>query len=264
MLLEDEYVVDSAFVPAGEALLLYLEANLASNWQKDSASSCKNELRRMLRQCKHETITREKSLIFCFELTRNLPCTSDPTLTKIKDVCLWMYETHFGRDDAIAVISGDKVIRALGSEVQCRSSEFERCLEAAIANSSENILSHPLVTAAEMLIESGTKLKGDSFLIFLTDAKLSGVSTLDSATQLLQQVRERANTNQRIHTIVLGIELHNIEAGEYAKLCSASSLSLYIDCTHRTVNEVVVQMGSLFSKRSASNTIRQALTMEKF
>jgi hypothetical protein len=133
MLVEDEYILESAFATAAEAILLYIERNDQNLWSVESVLETKTHIREMLRNCKsHVSIpSLEKKVLFSIDSSL---LVSSESCEAIKDGIDKIYDRAiFHRDyislKMISVLKSNKTGIEFTKKASLTKSTLYSCLD---------------------------------------------------------------------------------------------------------------------------------------
>jgi len=298
MLVEDAYLMESAFVRSAEALLRCMKEN-PGDFSKRSIECTRDDLRAMAKSCKKESLEIGKNTVFVLEICPSQWTASykhtDATelLDELNLQCLWLYDNCFQEDDQIGIVANtvdDSPSVDIGSKEdnEGRQRDF---LDVATSTSdaghssddeASNIL--PRVGACfpiglQMLIDSSVSLESDSYIVWVTDGSVrheqhAMISLHDQIDRLNQE------RNYQIHVLIIELSQncndntvktcnHSFEYKSAEDLLgeigSVSKNSIYLNASSEDdlVSAFQKVSGILSTNRTTSEFI-SFLTMEKF
>jgi hypothetical protein len=259
MLVEDNFLLESSFADAAEALLQILKDDDIAFSQRALAST-KQSLRAMLKSCRTVSLDTGMNGIFAFELS---PKWSDNPM--LNSACLDFYDTAFSPDDQIAVLANnvhDDITVELGTKEEnegLQRSSIDVATSACTSNSIQPVF---LPLALQMLIDSALSLQNDSYIILVTD----GCSQDGTDVSSIQSQVQRWNMERTflIHLLIIGIEIEDDhQRSVLESLGHVSRSSVYIDANPDTLESAFHSISAIVNGR-LSNQLISFLTMEKF
>ena len=295
MLVEDVYLIESAFTRAAEAVLRYMkECPADETFSKRSIECARSDFRAMVKSCKKESLEIGKNAVFVFEINPSQWKTIDNTistdggelLVELNKQCLGLYDNCFQEDDEIGIVA-NTVSDAHSVEIgrrDCNEGRQRTFLNLATSSSSsideERPSSFPRVDdcfpiALQMLIDSSVSLQSDSYLVWVTDGCVrreepAMISLRDQIEQLNQE------RSYQVHVLVICLnrfrdsidcESDNEDNGEdlLQELGSVTKKSAYLspDSNDELVSAFQWVSCILSENRTTSEFI-SFLTMEKF
>lgn len=270
MLVEDEYIIDTSFVVAAEALLRFMrERGPSSRWAPQHIFKSRREIRKMLKSSKNTSLDTGKSLILCVELSEKWG--DDGALSKLNSNCLSLYDEQCGDDDYVGMVSfseqAERNLILKLSRKETGEHEQRKAIDVATRFTVGNKAHPAFPSAADIVVVSAASRTTDTFIIYITDG-----STWNAGSKSLMEMQiDRLNKKRSvsIDVIIIGLELEDRAiADEFRDICltTRSRHSVYIDATRDTVDSAFDQAASLISSRgtSASRRIQLGITMEKF
>ena len=269
MLVEDEYIIDTSFVVAAEALLRFMRESPSSRWAPKNIFKSRREIRKMLKSSKNTSLDTGKSLILCVELSEKWG--DDGALSKLNSNCLSLYDEQCGDDDYVGMVSfsehAERNLILKLSRKETHEYEQRKAIDAATRFTVGNKAHSAFPSAADMVVVSAASRTTDTFIIFITDG-----STWNAGSKSLIEMQIDKLNNKRsvsIDVIIIGLELEDRAiADKFRDICltTRSRHSVYIDATRDTVDSAFDQAASLISSRgtSGSRRIQLGITMEKF
>lgn len=261
MLVEDNFLLESSFADAAEALLQILKDDDMA-FSRRALTSTKQSLRAMLKSCRTVSLDTGKNGIFAFELSSKW--SDSPLLEVLNAECLGFYDTSFSPDDHIAVLANsvdDDMTVELGSKEENEGrqrSSIDVATSSCTSDSNQPIL--PL--ALQMLIDSSLSLQSDSYIILVTD----GCSQDGMDMSAIQSQVERWNVERTylIHVLIIGIEIEDDrQQSVLESLGHVCRSSIYIDTNSDTLESTFHSISAIVNDRLANQLI-SFFTMEKF
>lgn len=261
MFSEDQYILESAFVRAGEALLRVLRDDGESlTFTKKTVSCAREDLRRMSKSCKNVSLDVGKCMVFAVEV--NEGWEGDALLEKINENCLRLYDRHCAENDYIGICAygtEDTLTTEIGQRE--RTSGRQRELLHRVTSSTAERANPVFPLAVQMVIDSQTTC--DSYLVVIFD----GYAWASEACASIRSRIERLNRerNALIHLFIIGLDVEDESAREDCqRLCSVSKLSFYQDATLENVDSIFEDLTAVVSGRRVSNGTLKGITMQKF
>lgn len=264
MFAEDEFLMESALSTGAAALSALMQID--DHWTGKTKTSCRQDLRRMLRSCKHRrNIDLGKSVLVAVELNERLE--GEMILDELYENCVQLYNRHCFNDDSFGVVafttSGDMSV-PLGIK-QENEGRQRASLELAFSATGD-VASPALPFAIQMVVDSATLSPGertDSYILLIADGY-----SWDPALRSIRPQIERLNrelTTSMIHLFILGVDIEELEVmEEYRELCGCTPLSFYTDVTMDNIGSAFELVGALIRGQRLSAHRFQCLTMEKF
>jgi hypothetical protein len=228
MLVEDAYLMESAFVRAAEALLrLMKEDDGDLSFSKRSIECTRNDLRAMVKSCKKESLEIGKNAVFVLEMcpsqweTSNNGNDGGKLMEKLNNQCLWLYDNFLQEDDQIGIFANtmnDTQSVEIGSkgenEGQQRAFLDDASSFSGPGHSPDDESPSGLPraeacfpTGLQMLVKSSVSLQSDSYIVWVTDGcgrheDREMISLRDQIEQLNQE------RSYQIHVLVIALH-HN-------------------------------------------------------
>ncbi|KAL3915878.1 MAG: hypothetical protein SGILL_005439 [Bacillariaceae sp.] len=270
MLVEDEYILESAFIEAADCLLSYSrEAEHEKKFTAVSLSRLKQELRQMRKNAKKNVIDMGRSYIFCFDLSGHWNSTD--ALHDLQFECLTFYEENCNQSDSFGVVAYDAQEGKLHSLKPQQRCENEMAQRDAIVKATTGVacsrFTPALQGAVRMVIDTATKASSDVYLVYISDGQAWNKQIFDPLLEKIKKVSRHRSAS--VDVLALGLGVENEEFVEGCKsLCLAtrSRDSKYIAAGMDTVEDAfdtvdsTVNSGVSFDR----NRLQHGLTMEKF
>jgi hypothetical protein len=261
MLVEDNFLLESSFADAAEALLHILKDDDMA-FSGRAIASTKQSLRAMLKSCRRVSLDTGKNCIFAFELSPKW--SNRPMLEELNAECLDFYDTSFSPDDQIAVLANnvdDDMTVELGSKEENEGLQ-RSTIDVATSSCTSGSIQPIFPLALQMLIDSALSLQSDSFIILVTD----GCTQEAMDVSLIQSQVERCNVERTylIHLLIIGIEIEDDhQRSMLESLGHVSRSSVYINANSDTLDHAFHSISAIVNGR-LSNQLISFLTMEKF
>jgi hypothetical protein len=264
MMVEDEYILESAFLSAANALLAYMKLDKPSPWSSEAVSSTKANLRTILKSCKGLSFDAEKCLVLCLELS-NVSKKDSPILSTISQSSLLLYDEYFNDDDYISAVSlGENVDENLTSELSRKGLQNRARFELA-TKSTCGAHSYPTIPIAiQMLADKAECRNTDVFVVAVVDESSWGSLSPESIRLQIDQINRKRNSV--IHIIIVGLDLTSKEVADACRqVCMVSKASKFLDATEDNIDSVFDQVLSMIAKHSTTSGNRLGgITIEKF
>jgi hypothetical protein len=270
MLVEDEYIIESAFVGAADCLLRYSrDVEPANKFSPASLSRLKQELRQMRKSAKKGTIDIGRSYIFCFELSGHWNSTD--AIHDLQFECLSFYEENCHLTDSFGVVAYDPQegkLQALKPKQRCANESGHR---DAIVNATTGVncsrFTPALQGAVRMVIDTATSTACDVYLVYISDGQAWNKEIFDTLLEKIQKVS--CHRSASIDVLALGLAVESAEFEEGCRnLCLAtrSRDSKYIATEMDKIEEAFETLDSSVNSGVSfdRNRLQHGLTMEKF
>ena len=242
MLVEDAYLMESAFIRAAEALLCLMkegDGNRDFCLSERSMECIRADLRTMVKSCKRESLEMGKNTMFVLEI-----CPSKweikndavgEALEELKNQCLWLYDKFIQEDDQIGmladILNSTQTVE-LGSKGKNEgrqrtfidlATSMSGIEHASDSESPSGFLraSGCLSKGLQMLIDSSLSLQRDSYFLWVTN----GCEQYEEHELIsLRNQIERLNQERsyEIHVLIIDLNrlcrsLHNMDEEELGK-----------------------------------------------
>lgn len=297
MLVEDVYLLESAYVRAAEALLYHMkesEGNLA--FSKRSIECTRNDLRTMVKSCKKKSLEIGKNVLFVLEISPSKWLTSSNSndggelLDELRSRCLWLYDNFCQEDDQIGIaanIVNDTASVEIGSKeenVGRQRSFLDDAMDisasglSTVDENSSTLQRAPACfpIGSQMLIDSSVSLQSDSYMVWIVD----GFVHHDQRTMIsLRDQIERLNQERcyQIHVLIVDLNLDwqgiNDDEDEWRneqemivrEIGSVSKNSMYLSANSEDeLSSVFQYISAIMSNNQSTSEFISFLTMEKF
>jgi hypothetical protein len=229
MLVEDAYLMESAFVRAAEALLrLMKEGDGDFSFSKRSIECTRDDLRAMVKSCKKESLKIGKNALFVLEICPSQWETSNNgngggemlDELELNNQCLWLYDNFLQEDDQIGIFANTmndtqsvEIGRKEENEGRQRAFLDDATSFSGSRHTSDDESPSGLPRAEaclqkglEMLIKSFVSLQSDSYVVWVTDG--CGRHEDHEIISLRDQI-EQLNQERRYQIHILIIALHH-------------------------------------------------------
>jgi tetratricopeptide (TPR) repeat protein len=270
MLIEDEYIFESAFVEAADCLLRYMHnTDLAHHWSKTSLSKLKQEIRQMRKSAKKGTLDIGRSYILCFDLSGQWNGTE--VTEELKFECLDFYEENCLVTDSFGVVVFDPQkgdLCTLKPAVKAQNEATQRdAIVSATTGMACSKFSPALPHGLKMAIESASSTASDVYLIYVSDGHAWSEETYTPLQEKIQKASRHSSAS--IDIIVIGLEVENPQFEESCKnLCLAtrSRDSRYISTDMSSIDQAFEKVERLMNSGTSidGNRLMHGLTMQKF
>jgi len=263
MLVEDEYLLETSFERAADALLKLLQGtNDSIKFSKRTTSCAREDLRRMMRSCKKSSLDIGKNIVFAVELSSQLG--EDPLLEKINTNCLALFERQISTKDYMGLVacrSKESVKLKLapkeGNEERQRS-----VLDAATSCSTDRCI-YTLPLAIQMIIDSDVSLENDTYIMYILDGSSGDMQAFDSLRLQIDRLNRERSTS--IHLFIVGVCVQDQRIKDQCRqLATASKLSMYADATVESIDGIFDSVKTAMTGRATNNGLLKGITMECF
>lgn len=262
MFAEDEYLLESPFVRAGEALLALMRDNETMAFSKKTLACARDDLRRMLKSCKNVTMEIGKCIVFTFELSERWE--GDPVLEKVNAKCLELYDRYVAANDHMGVVAystKESLTVEMGTKVENEGRQ-RTLLDLATSSTTERANpAFPL--AVQMVVDSQASLDNDSFVIVVMDGYAWDTEACSSIQMQLDRLNRERNTS--IHLCIVGLDVEDDSAREQCKeLSKVSKSSFYVDASLENIDTTFDAITATIAGRQVTNGFLKGITMERF
>jgi hypothetical protein len=263
MLVEDECILESAFISAANALIVYMKVDQPLQWSSGTIFLTKVDLRKTLKGCKGLSFDAGKCLVLCLELSN--VWKDSPIIQNISSSCLLLYDEYFNDDDYVAAVAfGENVDDNLTVELSRKGLQNRAQFEAATRSISGSTSYATIPTAVQMLADKAECRENDTFVVAVLDGSNWGSFSAEAIRRQIDHMnRERTTV---ISVIIIGLDLKSKEVADACReLCTVSKASKFLEATAATIDSTFDQVASIITKQSAtSGNMLGGITMEKF
>jgi hypothetical protein len=264
MLVEDEFMIESAFLSAANALLAYVKMDETTAWSAETQSCLKADLRKVLKSCKGPSFDAGKCLVLCMELSSDV--RKDPQiLPKLGRNILLLYDEYFNDDDYVGLVSfsenaDEDMVVGLSKKGQQQRALFESATKRT--NGSKGSPTIPI--GFQIVAESAESKENDTYLLAVIDGSTWGSFSPDTVRRQIDRLNRERNTV--INIIIIGLDLKSTEIADGCReLCMVSRGSVFLEADLDTLDIAFDQVSSIITGRSAtSGSMLGGITMEKF
>lgn len=262
MLIEDEYILESAFLSAATALLTYTTLGQAVQWSTETIVSSKADLRKILKSCKGSSLDAGKCLVVCLELSE--AWKDSPLLSKISDSCLLLYDEYFNDNDYISAVSSrEDVDESFRLELNRKGVQNRTQFEAVTRYTGGATLQATIPIAVQMLADKPECRDNDTYVIAVIDSASWGSFSPEAIRHQVDRMNRERDTV--INIIIIGLDIQSQEVRESCvELCMVSKASIFLEATADTIDALFDQVSLIITKQSACGTMLGGITMEKF
>lgn len=265
MLVEDEYVIDSAFMEAAGCLLRY---SREGDWSHASVTGLRREFRQMKTR-KMDALDIGRCYVFCVELGRS-HLNAD-----LGEKLLSLYGSITQMGDLVGIVAsggededGTFILRPDTRE-ECE--EVQRhSIETAISQSSRNSFGRPALPAAvDMLVNVASSTANDVYLVYVTDG-----CAWDPLVYAPLEEKIRGGSRKRtasIDVITIGLNVENDDVAVFCEdlsLATRSRQSMYLAVAEDedSLDVTIAKAAALANAGTSFDgyRIQHGLTMEKF
>lgn len=262
MFVEDEYILESSFARAGEALMRLMRDHESVSLSKKTISCTREDLRRMLKCTKNVSLDVGKCLVFTLELSGRWE--GDPMLEQVNANCLKLYDGLCSPSDCMGVVAfstKESLTVELGTK---DGNEGRQRTLLDIATSSTTERANPAFPlAVQMVVDSQASLDTDSYIVLLLDGYAWDSDAVSSIHLQLDRLNRERNT--LINLFIIGLDVEDDEAREQCQsLCEVTKASLYADATIDNIDAIFESITTAIVGRSVTNGLLKGITMEKF
>ncbi|KAG7351000.1 Cache domain containing protein [Nitzschia inconspicua] len=270
MLVEDEFIIESAFVEAADCLLRYTrETDAVHHWSKRSLSKFKQEIRQMRKSAKKGTLDIGRSYILCYDLSGEWNGTE--FLEGLKSQCFTFYDENCLPTDLFGVVAfnpQDGDFHALRPNPKAQEEDAHRnAIESATTGVACSKFSPSITHALKMAIDTASSTATDVYLIYISDGRAWSEETFKPLQETIQKASRHSSAS--IDIITIGVEVKNSGFEESCKnLCLAtrSRDSKYIAVSGNSIDQAFETVESMMNAGTSmdGNRLKQGLTMQKF
>jgi hypothetical protein len=263
MLMEDEHILESAFLSAATALLTYMKLDQPAQWSPETIFSAKSDLRKILKSCKGLSLDAGKCLVVCLELCN--AWKDSPILSKISNSCLLLYDEYFNDDDYVSAVSFCESVDDNSTLELSRKGRQNRARFEAATRSTSGATSHATIPiAVQMLADKSECRDNDTYVVAVIDGTSWGSFSSESIRRQVDRMNRERNTV--INIIIIGLDIQSKDVRDSCReLCMVSKASKFLEATVDTIDIVFDQVSSIITKQSAtSGNMLGGITMEKF
>jgi hypothetical protein len=262
---EDEFILESTFVRAGDALLMLMlesDAEGQPTFTKKTIAGVRDDLRRMLKTCKNVTMDIGKCLLFTIELSNRWE--GHALQEKINAACLNLYDRHCHNCDYMGVVAFSTKENLMLD--LCPKNEYagrqRTLLDIATLSTTDNA-NHVLPLAVQMVVDAEASHNNDSHVIVIMDGKVWGTSALPTVQAQLRRLSRERNSSLNLFILGVGIDRDEIKE-ECKELCAVSKTSFYVDLTLENVDSVFESIAAAIAGRHMTYGYMKGITMERF
>jgi hypothetical protein len=262
MFSEDQYILESSFVLAAEALLPLMRDNDSVTLTKKTTSCMRNDLRRMLKRCKNVSLNIGKCLVFSVELSERWE--GDPLLEKINANSLKLYDRHCAPHDHMGVVAySTKESLTVDLGIKADNEGRQRTLLDIATTSTTERANPAFPLAVQMIVDSQASFDSDSFILLIFDGYAWDGEACASLGAQIQRLNSERST--MIHLFGIGLDVEDEGARQQCKeLSKISKSSFYVDGTLENMDSIFDSIAVVISGRPANTGSLKGLTMEKF
>lgn len=265
MVVEDEYLIDSAFVAAADAFFRFMnmDSSNAPRWSPIAVSQIKRNIREMLKTCKNSTLDTGKCVVFCVALSENF---EDQELSRrIKDHCMSLYGDHCTKDDVIGLVSGrgkNEVFVDVLKPKGVAGTRNAHLLESACGMTSRVTAPEALTASIELAADSMERSDDDTFILFITDVNTSK-EDIESAMVATKQ-NDSLTRNANFNVIIIELENSNSIIDEQHPR-TRSRGTQFIRASSGSSDKAFQHAATMISGNLGNaKSSQQGITMEKF
>ncbi|CAB9510337.1 expressed unknown protein [Seminavis robusta] len=262
MIIEDEYLLDSAFVAAADAFFRFMnmESSKAPMWSTSTVAKTKASIREMLRMCKDSSLDTGKGLVFCFAIGNS--DMAEETSSELKERCLSLYDQHSGKDDVVGLVGGAffaDVLKHKGARGAVQQELFdESCCQSSGASATEVLLS-----AQQLIAECADFHDSETFIVLVTD---DNVSKADIDRAMTQHSSGKVKKGS-IQTMVIGLACNDGcsgDRGNQTRITSTRGAQHICTCS-QSIGDAIEEVSNIIVGTAGfAKSSQQGITMEKF
>jgi hypothetical protein len=166
-LVEDEYIIDSAFVATAECLLRYTrDPGLAKLWSKNAITSLTEDLKKMRKSGRTTVVDIGRSFVFCVELDRTRH--EAWVLDELRDECVAFYDENTTSTDSVGLAA--LTANEMGMIITpCTKAESQDAQKKGIITAAAGIdrpTSDPVLPVAiKMILDLAASTANDVYLV---------------------------------------------------------------------------------------------------
>jgi len=263
MFSEDEYVLETSFARATDALLrLFREENDEISFTNKAIACTLEDLRRMDKCCKHVSSDIGKNIVFVLELSERWE--GDPLLDKINVNCLALYDHHCLPNDYMGIVAystKESLTVELGTK---DGNEGRQRTLLDIATSSTTERANPAFPLAiQMVVDARASIENDSFIVLMLDGYAWDSDAFRSLQLQIEKLNRERNTS--IHLFMIGLDVEDGTARDQClKLSSLSKMSMYAGATLENIDSIFETITSAIGGSSVHSGFLKGITMERF
>jgi hypothetical protein len=264
MLIEDEFIVEAAFVEAADCLLRYTrETNNARNWSKASLSKLKQEIRQMRKSAKKGTVDIGRSYVLCFDLSGQWNATE--ILQDLKFRCLTFYEENCLPTDSFGGVVFD---HSLTPKPKAQDENAQRnFIESATTGVACSKFAPALTQGLKMAIDTASSTASDVYLIYISDGRAWSQEAFLPLEEKVQKASRHSSASIDIIAIGLDVETPGfVDSCKNLCLATRSRDSKYITADMSSIDQAFESVESLMNAGTSidGNRLKHGLTMQKF
>jgi uncharacterized protein YegL len=255
MLIEDEYLIESAFSAAAEALLQSMQSCDDLHWTSETIKTTQASFRQMIKACKPTEAlpSLEKNVIFALDATLSL---KDERLQATQEGVVQLYDRVCNEDDQIGmlVFSGRVDEDCTFSLTKNSYAVSEKLSELSFHARGQTQLSRGFHRALDMVESS----EDETWLVLVTDCQFWSEPNdwNDVHNKCLEMSRQ-----QPIHLVIIGVDLPEEMASNLRSICrQRSSALIEASGSMQSIAEAFEEVSTMIDGGGAL----RGFTMEKF
>jgi Mg-chelatase subunit ChlD/HAMP domain-containing protein len=258
MLIEDEFLIESAFSAAAEAILQSMKSCDHINWNPHTIETIKDRFRHMLKACKSTVSlpSMEKNIIFSLDANLSI---DEERLETIKEGVVGLYNKVCHDQDQIGlVIFAGAVDEELSFDLTKKStitaSRLANRLHNATKHGGVSPLSHGFLRALDMAETSQT----ETWLVLVTDCQSWSDRQEWNSVQAACLAMSR---EQPVHLLVVGIDLSESVTSNLRSICRPRNSALIETSGDvQSISEAFAEVATMIE----GSVMLRGFTMEKF
>ena len=267
MLVEDEFIIDSAFVVAAESLMRY-QRSLPKPWPRKALRSSRLDIRKMLKSVKNCYLDTGKCVVFCFDLGEKWD-KEQHALDLLNKGCLNLYDKICSDDDFVGVVAArenanEPEVIAMSEVGGPLEAERRKVIDFATQVTDGARTHGALATAVDMVTDSVITMGYNTFILYISDGTSPDADAYLKTKQSLSNLNGRRGA--KVHMITIGFELDDetiIEKHKQLSKDCRGPLSAYLEATRDIADSVMEKAGELMKSQGTSR-IDLGVCMEKF
>lgn len=251
--MEDEYLVESAFSAAAEALLQSMKSCDQLDWSSETVESTKDKFREMLKGCKGPVSvpSLEKNVVLCLDANVNL---DEESLQAMQRGAIDLYHrTCFGHDQVSLVVFGDTIDEGSSFDLKKKSVDTTKTIDRLAISPSSGMRRAQPSLGFHRALNTAEDCTSATWIVVATDGESwSDWSDWDSVYSRSLEV----SRNKSVHLLVIGINLSERMKSHFRSICRQGGSAL-IEAT-----EDVASISEAFAE--AATTIEGGITLRGF
>lgn len=253
MLMEDEYLVESAFSAAAEALLQSMKSCDEMAWNPNTVETTKSRFREMLKVCKGPVSvpSLEKNLVLCLDANVSL---EDESLQAMQRGAIDLYHrTCCGPDQVSLVVFGDTVDEGVSFDLTKKSAKTTNAIDGLAISPAPGMRFAQPSLGFHRALNSAEDCPCATWIVLATDGESwSDWSDWNSVHSRSLEV----SRDKMVHLLVVGINLSERMKSNFRSICRQGGSAL-IEAT-----DDATSISEAFAE--AATTIEGGITLRGF